>query len=176
MDGFIAAVVKPGIGPIAAYPVVLKLLLQAARRGRVRTTRMEAYHLGTQGLAAGADAVSAALDVPLPQRLTGARRLAVATVLSDAREVWQRRLPGAEFHTLSLEDVSTASVTYTALDAVYASGLLQGGADRRRWAHRSIEEFLCATGLQSLPRHSVKRLVLHPRATHRLKLTLPTNG
>jgi hypothetical protein len=164
VDAFVASVVKAGIGPIAAYPLSLKLLLQAARRGRLPETRKEAYQIGAEGLAAGVNAEAATVNIPLGQRVAAARRLAVASVLSNAPEIWRRRLPGEDC-ALALEDVCTAGVTSTALDAVYGSGLMQGGTNQRGWTHRSIEEFLCAEGLRTLPRASVERLLLHPRAT-----------
>ncbi|MEH0986143.1 NACHT domain-containing protein [Micromonospora sp. CPCC 205556] len=161
-DEFMRRVAKSGIGPLAAHPLSLRLVLQAHRKGQMPRTRADTYRSGIAGLVDGPDDRATGNRPPTAQILKAARRLAAVTALSGTTIV--HRQPRAD-HTgrvVDLEDIATSDIALTALHAVIDGGLMRGNIDERSWFHRSIEEYLCAEQLQSLPKESVAALLGSP--------------
>ncbi|MDX5461751.1 ATP-binding protein [Micromonospora tulbaghiae] len=165
-DGFMRDVETLGIGPLAAHPLSLRLLLQASRRGPTPRTRAEAYGDGIAALADGSPGRTGGDRPPIARVLGAARRLAAATALSGTKTVCRRRLADQTGRAIALDDIDGGDVSLTDLYAVFDSSLMQGSPEHRTWFHRSIEEFLCAQRLRSLPKDSVQALLASPAMPH----------
>ena len=160
-DGFIAKVEAARVGAMAAHPISLELLLEAAQREQLPATRMQVYDLGVAGLAEEGSSAHP-MDPPLNLRMAGAQRLATPTLLSGHGRVRRRQRAGQDANAVALEQVVSGTVTLDVLEAVFRSSLLKGAGDDRTWMHRSIEEYLCARQLVALPRTAVQNLLEHP--------------
>ncbi|MGC4890489.1 hypothetical protein [Micromonospora sp. DT227] len=165
-DGFLRDVETLGIGPLAAHPLSLRLLLQASRRGPMPRTRAEAYEGGIAALADGSPDRTGGDRPPIARVLEAARRLAAATALSGTKTICRRRLVDQTGRAIALDDINGGDVSLTDLYAVFDSSLMQGSPEQRTWFHRSIEEFLCAQRLRSLPKDSVQALLASPAMPH----------
>ncbi|MEU7589957.1 hypothetical protein AB0A95_27125 [Micromonospora sp. NPDC049230] len=161
-DEFMRHVENSGIGPLAAHPLSLRLVLQASRKGQMPRTRADAYRGGIAALVDGPDDRATSDRMPIAQILEAARRLAAATALSGVTTVYRQRRAHYTGRAVTLDDIDTSDISLTDLRAVFDSSLMQGDADQRFWFHRSIEEYLCADRLQSLPKESVAALLASP--------------
>lgn len=153
-DRFLSAVRTAGAGPLMARPITLRLMLAGARDGQLPANRSEAYSVGVAGLA----------DEPgerrwerrrtgtsLEDRLSGARRLASASLLSGRPNVVRRAGVLARPGELSLDEVAVDAAEREALEDVFDSALLSGTSEARGWCHHSVAEYLCAQALAELP-------------------------
>jgi hypothetical protein len=160
-----------GIGPLAARPITLRLLLSAAAAAGLPDRRSEVYRLGVEGLVEENNArrQERRLDgPPLQSRLAAARRLAVATLLTGRMRVVRRSRASDAGHSVALDQLTTHSVSLLDLEAVFDSALLSNDGEARRWTHRSIEEYLCALQLSELPLQSAVSLLTDPSAPSEL--------
>jgi hypothetical protein len=161
-DEFMRHVESSGIGPLAAHPLSLRLVLQASRNGRMPHTRAAAYRGGIAALADGPGDRGTGDRPPIARILRAARRLAAATALSGTTTVHRQRRADHTGKVVALDDIVTDDISLAELRAVFDSSLMQGDANQRCWFHRSIEEYLCADELQSLPKKSVAALLASP--------------
>lgn len=164
-EAFVSDVIDRGAGVLAARPVTLRLLLAAAKEGALPTTRTEIYRQGTAALArerADSRRTERRIDGPPSARvLAAAQRLAAVTLLSGRPHV-TRRLGDPDRHAVALEEVPTDDATIVDLEAAYDSALFASDGTRRRWSHRSIEEYLAAEELARLGLPTVKNVLTLP--------------
>jgi hypothetical protein len=170
-DAFIAAVQQAGAGPLAARPVSLRMLLAGWSKGSMPSARAEAYRLGVEYLVNENSPLRRERrqqGTPVPQRVAAASRLATVSLVTGRPRILRRSDPGGSLHEVALDQVSTTGATPDALDDVFDSAVLAGPAEARTWAHRSIEEYLCASLLASLPLGSATSLLSDPGSPEKL--------
>jgi hypothetical protein len=169
-DVFIAAVHQAGAGPLAARPVSLRMLLASGKNGTMPSTRAEAYRRGLEYLVDENSSLRRERrqeGTPVPQRVAVAGRLATVSLLTGRTRIL-RRDPGDSPHAFALDQVSAAGATADALSDVFDSAVLVGAAEARTWAHRSIEEYLCASLLAGLPLAGATSLLSDPGSPGKL--------
>lgn len=170
-EKFVADVIDRGAGVLAGRPVTLRLLLAAAREGALPTTRTEIYRQGTAALArerADSRRSERRVDGPPTARvLAAAQRLAAVTLLSGRARV-TRRGGDPDRHAVVLEEVLTEDTAFADVEAVYDSALFASDGSRRRWSHRSIEEYLAAKHLARLELPTVRSVLTLPDDPARL--------
>jgi hypothetical protein len=171
-DRFIDAVARRGVGAFAARPSSLTLLLAGSGADTLPATRAALYERGVQALAAettDSRRVERRQHGPAASaRIAAARRLATVTLLTGRRTITRRFHPEMPTTVVALDTLTDAVVGEDALDAIYDSALLSGGADARTWTHHSIEEFLAAAQLARLPLPAAIRLLTVPGNPGRL--------
>ncbi|MEW1913639.1 hypothetical protein AB0442_35330 [Kitasatospora sp. NPDC085895] len=164
-DAFVGSLKAAGVQSLAASPLPLRLLLAAHTQGTLTSSRRRIYALGVEGLVAedNTGRIEQGLDdPPLPQRLSAARSLAAASLLSGRSQVIRRSRPGQGAGTLSLNEAVSLDADLDALQAVFDSAVFTDGCEGRGWMHRSVQEFLAAEQCGSLPLASVQNLVADP--------------
>jgi hypothetical protein len=171
VDAYVSAVLRSGAGPLAARPITLRLLLSAGRSAKLPSSRSDLYHLGTEALATefGERRLERRRTGPALDRLrTAARRLAATTLLAGHPSVARRREPVPVPGQVTLDSVINHDVSVEDLEAVHDSALFTGSGDSRGWIHRSVEEYLCAEQLRTLPAKDALALIADPTDPSRL--------
>lgn len=164
-DAFVEAVRTADAGPLAARPITLRLMLAGAREAKLPTSRLAAYENGVAALAVEPGPrrrERRRTGAPLERRLSAARRLAAASVLSGRPTIVRRRTPEQRSSELALDDVATAGLDLDALDDVFDSALLSGAGTARAWCHHSVAEHLCGQALAALPAAAAWTLLAAP--------------
>ncbi|MFF3910546.1 NACHT domain-containing protein [Streptomyces sp. NPDC001848] len=162
---FMRSLRTAGVQSLAASPLPLRLLLAAHAEGTQASSRHRIYALGVEGLVTEDNTarVEQGLDdPPLPQRLSAAKRLAAASLLSGRSQVIRRSRPAQGASVLSLNEAADPGVGLDALQAVFDSAVFTDGREGRGWMHRSVQEFLAAEECEALPLASVQNLVADP--------------
>jgi len=170
-DAFITAVHQAGAGPLAARPVSLRMLLASWKNGTMPSVRAEAYRRGVEYLVNENSSLRRERrqhGTPAPQRVAAASRLATVSLLTGRTRILWRSDSGDSPHDVALDQVSAAGATADALSDVFDSAVLSGAAEARKWAHRSIEEYLCASLLAGLPLASATSLLSDPGSPGKL--------
>jgi len=164
-DRFVSAVRTAGAGPLMARPITLRLMLAGARDGQLPANRVEAYRVGVAGLVGEPGErrrERRRTGAPLEERLSAARRLASASLLSGRPTIIRRASGTARPGELALDEVAVDEARLKALDDVFDSALLSGPSTARVWCHHSIAEYLCATALAALPVSAAWSLLTAP--------------
>lgn len=170
-DAFIGAVEARGCMPLAARPITLLLLVEAERDGQFPVQRDDIFRRGVEGLLGEHDQrrVERRRDGPaLRKRFDAACHLAALTSLSGRPRIVRRARAGLPNSCLALDDLDDTGMTFEALEAVFDSALMVGDNQSRAWAHRSIEEYLCAKRLTMLPTQDAVSLLTMPADPQRL--------
>ncbi len=164
-DAFTAALQKAGAWPLAARPVTLRMLLASWGSRAMPSRRVDAYRVGVAGLVAEDSPRRRERrhqGTPLLQRVTAARHLAALTLLTGRPHVVRRSRPGGTRSDVALDQIATVESPLDVLDDVFDSAVLTGSGEARAWAHRSIEEYLCAERLSGLPLATAASLLSDP--------------
>lgn len=168
-DRFLSDVAARGVGLFASRPMTLNLLLATAvQDGDLPQQRRQLYAAGVDHLLGEPDPRRRERDAPGPPlnaMRQAASRAAAVTLLCGAADFASREAPvdGPESR-LALESLVGAGsrTAIDALDALAATGLVEGPPDALRWAHRTLEEYLCAVGLEGLSSDAIIGLLAHP--------------
>lgn len=164
-DRFVSAVRAAGAGPLMARPITLRLMLAGARDGQLPANRVEAYGVGVAGLVdepGERRRERRRTGTPLDRRLSAARRLASASLLSGRPNIVRRARAIARPGELALDEVAVNAAELEALEDVLDSALLSGTSDARVWCHHSVAEYLCAQALAALPVSAAWSLLAAP--------------
>lgn len=170
-DAFIGAVESRGCMPLAARPITLRLLVAAARKDQFPKRRIDVFRRGVEELVAepGRRRSERRRDGPaLRERFVAACHLAALTSLSGRPKVVWRAKPDLPSNCLALDELDGTGGMFEALEAVFDSALMVGDGQSRMWAHRSIEEYLCAERLTMLPAQNAVVLLTMPADSQRL--------
>lgn len=179
-DHFMSEVAARGVGPLAAKPVTLRLLLNLYQKGggRLPSSQTELYARGCRLL--GQETSQNYIDAGQIGRLTAAERMAVAariaavTIFGQKSAVWT----AADFGNIPEEDVKIEElcggvdiggrghfdVDAPAIEETINTGLFSSrGENRIGWAHQTYGEFLAAWHLFKLqmPVEQVLQLIVH---------------
>ncbi len=169
-----------GVGPLAAKPVTLRLLLNLFHKGKGRlpSTQTELYARGCRLL--GEETSQNYIDAGVKGNLTSSERMMVAariaaiTIFGQRSAIWT----AADFGDLADEDVKIEElcggfemadrgrfeVNASAIEETINTGLfLSRGENRMWWAHQTYGEFLAAWYLFKLqmPLEEVLKLIVH---------------
>ncbi len=166
---FMDDVRRLGLGPLAARPIGLKLLLAGVlRSGKVSDSRVEAYAAGAFALAAehGKRRIERGRGGPdEKRRVAAASTVAVFSLLCGRPRVVARRALADE-HSLALETISGVDgVELSDLEVLADSALFTASGSGVEWAHRSLAEYLAARRLAELPLKTALNLITHPDRT-----------
>ncbi|MDT5028453.1 MAG: hypothetical protein QOE61_4879 [Micromonosporaceae bacterium] len=156
---------------MAARPITLRLLLSVNGSAELPSSRIDVYRVGVEGLAAEwgeRRREQRRTGPPLDRLLTAAKRLAAITLLTGRPRVARRRTPFPKPGQVVLDSLIREDVSPDDLEAMLDSALFTGGADARRWIHRSVEEYLCAEQLRTLPIKAALALLADPSDPSRL--------
>ncbi|WP_130438381.1 hypothetical protein [Kribbella rubisoli] len=164
VDEFVQATETAGGRVLAAWPITLKLLLAAARRGSLPERQRDVYNAGVEVLAAerGRRKERRQDGPTLARRIAAATTIAAVTLLSGRSVVVRRAEPGTSNNMVELDRLDAVGVSQEELDAAFDSALFVGEGNSRRWIHRSIEEYLCARALSDIPTNAALRLLTDP--------------
>lgn len=164
-DRFVSVVRAAGAGPLITRPITLRLMLAGARDGQLPANRVEAYGVGVAGLVdepGERRRERRRTGTPLEDRLSAARRLASASLLSGRPNIVRRARAIARPGELALDEVAVDAAELKALEDVFDSALLSGTSDARVWCHHSVAEYLCGQALAALPVSTVWSLLAAP--------------
>lgn len=168
-DQFLAAVEARGVGPLAARPLTLAMLLAAFfdSGSELPQTRAGLYKSGLTQLAAENNE-RRRFEGPLPDeasRLRVCKHLAYLSVFSNRLLVSAAVDPApTELPIAAAVDENQQVGREDLLDALRSSIFVSHGAERYRWAHHSYAEYLAAHGLlEAGAREELLRdLLCHP--------------
>lgn len=165
VDAFVSAARKASAGPLAARPITLRLLLSVSQSTELPRGRIDLYRLGIEALVqeSGNRRLERRRSGPaLDRLLPAARRLAAVTLLTGQPRLARLRTPLPVSGQVPLDTIANKDVTPADLDGVFDSALLTGGSDDRTWIHRSVEEYLCAEQLRTMPSKAALALLADP--------------
>lgn len=162
-DRFLERVRHTAAGPLASRPATLRMMAAAFRDGTVADTRARVYAAGVAALCAEPDPGRrrpANNQSPVQRVVDVAGRVAAVTLLAGLTELRPRRRvepdgPGE----LSLERVVGPNASMDETATLWDSALLEVTPGARRWTHRSVEEYLCASALGRLEAPTAVRLL-----------------
>lgn len=177
---FLGEVESREVGPFAAKPITLRLLLDLYRDGgRLPSTQAVLYEDGCRALCEELNESRAAANLRgrlrTNERMVVAARVAVVTVLANRAAIWT----GLDRHDVTEEDVTVrdlqggseevegrvVEVTEDAVRETLATGLFNlRGENRLGWAHQTYAEYLAAWYLRHhrLDADQVMELLTHP--------------
>lgn len=178
-EEFLAEIARQGLGPLAAKPVTLNLLISFFNRhGGFPATQAELYRRGCELLCTEIDPARRAArltgTLTSRQRLAVAARIAAVTIFGGRAAVWT----APEMGDVPDSDVTLSSFTggqewadNAAFDVgdstireVLGTGLFSSrGRDRLGWAHQTYAEFLAAWYLvtNGVSEEQILTLLLH---------------
>lgn len=179
-DEFLSEVHVREVGPLAAKPITLRLLLNLYRnREKLPLTQTELYAKGCKLLAeetspSYVEAEQTGNLLP-PRRIMVAARIAAVTVFGQKSAIWTSTDFGDVLgEDVRIEDLSggteiadskTFEVDPSGVDETIHTGLFTSrGVNRMGWAHQTYAEFLAAWYLtqQELTTEQVLELIVHP--------------
>lgn len=179
-DRFLSEIRRREVGPLAAKPVTLRLLLNLFRNGgALPTSQTELYARGCLTLAGETnESYITAGRTGRPdaaQRMAVAARIAAITIFSQKSAIWT----ATDLGEPTVDDVKVADlcggvemvnnasfeVDAAAIEETINTGLFDSrGENRMGWAHQTYAEFLAAWYLAKLqtPTEQVLKLLVHP--------------
>jgi predicted NACHT family NTPase len=179
-EKFLEEVRRREVGPFAAKPVTLRLLLDLYRDGeRLPSTQAALYEDGCRALCDEPNESRAAAGhrgrIDTDERMVVAARIAAVTVLANRAAIWMgrdRHGPAEEDLTVrelqgGSEEVNGRSfdITEDVVRETLTTGLFNlRGANRLGWAHQTYAEYLAAWYLRHrrLNADQVMELLTHP--------------
>lgn len=177
---FLGEVESKEVGPFAAKPVTLRLLLDLYRDGgRLPLTQATMYEDGCRALCEELNESRAAANLRgrlgTDERMVIAARIAAVTVLANRAAIWTGRdRHGATEEDVTVRDLQGGSeeaggrafeVSEDVIRETLATGLFNlRGESRLGWAHQTYAEYLAAWYLRhhSLNADQVMELLTHP--------------
>lgn len=179
-EKFLAEAGRREVGPFAAKPVTLRLLIDLYRDGeRLPSTQAALYEDGCRALCDEPNESRSAAGlkgrIETDERMIVAARIAAVTVLANRAAVWT----GRDHHGATQEDVTvrdlqggseevnprSLNITEDVVRETLTTGLFNlRGANRLGWAHQTYAEYLAAWYLRHrrLNADQVMQLLTHP--------------
>jgi hypothetical protein len=162
---FLEDVLSKDLGPLAARPLTLGVLLNAAMSGELPSDRTQLYQKAVKTLVAEQSdrRAEARPRVPLARLLDAAERLATVSMLAGLPVIDHQRVPDPAPGVLYLDDIDSDSAELQDTEMVLESALLSANSgDGVRWSHRSLAEFLCARRMVGVPLRTQLHLLTDP--------------
>jgi hypothetical protein len=155
------------VGPMAARPVTLKMLLGlAAQNEDLPHDRADLYSQGVEVLADEWNprlAEKREVGRSLAQRVAAAQQLAAISVLCGRPTIaLQRAITPTPPNVVILEEALGHEIEMDDLRAVWSSSLVTSAGHGLTWTHRSIADYLCAARLAKIPARTALHLLAHP--------------
>lgn len=172
-DRFMNELLELSLGPLAARPLTLGLLMRLYdENNALPANRVALFDQAVRLLASEVDGrrqERRRAGPTVEERVTAAESLAVYTMLCSRPIVTVRRDILGRPERIALEDIAEDSADLARLESVVDSALMTGCApDAYRWSHREFAEYLVARRLSELPAAAAIRLLGHPDAPDRV--------
>jgi Trypsin-like peptidase domain len=179
-DQFLSEVYNREVGPLAAKPITLRLLLNLYKNeGKLPSSQVELYEKGCLLLAEETSKSYIESDrmgkLAPAERMAIAARIAAITIFSKKSAIWTVTDMGERTEDdVTIADLSgdieiigkdSIEIDAAAIKETINTGLFDSrGENRMGWSHQSYSEFLAARYLVQLqtPAEQISKMLVHP--------------